>query len=122
MIEIILLIILIARPGIDPAVAVRVVRDAIMGSILANLLLCLGFCFLVGGLRQKAQRFDGVVSEVGTGLMFTAGFGLVIPTLFAFGINGNITSGGVDVNGAFEYLILRVSRATAIMLWIAFLV
>src|SRR5437762_13810930 len=35
-----------------------VVQAAIIGSILANLLLVLGAAFVVGGLRHGVQRFD----------------------------------------------------------------
>lgn len=49
-----------------------VIQAAILGSILATLLLCLGMCFFVGGMRRDEQEFDGVVSEVGNGLLLTA--------------------------------------------------
>jgi Ca2+:H+ antiporter len=49
-----------------------VIRDAILGSILATLLLCLGMCFFVGGMRRDEQNFDEAVSEVGNGLLMTA--------------------------------------------------
>jgi Ca2+:H+ antiporter len=35
---------------------VPVVQAAILGSILTNLLLCLGLCFFVGGLRMRVQK------------------------------------------------------------------
>ena len=54
---------------------IPVIQDAILGSILANLLLCLGLCFIAGGLRQKEQSFDEAVSEVGSGLLLVAGMG-----------------------------------------------
>ena len=50
----------------------KVIEDAILGSILATLLLCLGLCFFVGGMRQDEQKFDEAVSEVGNGLLLTA--------------------------------------------------
>ena len=37
---------------------VEVVRAAIIGSILGNVLLVLGLAFLAGGLRHGAQQFD----------------------------------------------------------------
>ena len=37
---------------------VDVVQAALVGSILANSVLVLGIAFLVGGLRNGAQRFD----------------------------------------------------------------
>jgi Ca2+:H+ antiporter len=52
---------------------VQVIRAAILGSILANMLLCLGACFLAGGLRNHEQDFHPAVSEAGSGLMLVAG-------------------------------------------------
>jgi len=34
---------------------IRIVQASLLGSILANLLLILGMCFLVGGLRFREQ-------------------------------------------------------------------
>lgn len=50
----------------------QVIRAAILGSILATLLLCLGMCFFAGGLRRDEQKFDETVSETGSGLLLTA--------------------------------------------------
>lgn len=52
---------------------VSVIRAAILGSILANMLLCLGSCFIAGGLKRKEQSFHPAVSEAGSGLMLVAG-------------------------------------------------
>ncbi len=49
-----------------------VIQAAILGSILATMLLCLGLCFFVGGLRRQEQSFDEAVSEAGTGLLLVA--------------------------------------------------
>lgn len=49
-----------------------VIKAAILGSILATMLLCLGICFFVGGMRQKEQTFSETISEAGHGLLFTA--------------------------------------------------
>lgn len=49
-----------------------VIRAAILGSILATLLLCLGMCFFVGGLKREEQTFHEQISEVGNGLLLTA--------------------------------------------------
>ena len=50
-----------------------VIRSAILGSILANLLLALGACFVSGGATREEQVFHEAVSEVGSGLMLVAG-------------------------------------------------
>ena len=49
-----------------------VIKAAILGSILATMLLCLGACFFVGGLRWTEQSFSDAVSETGSGLLLTA--------------------------------------------------
>lgn len=61
------------RQGEEPEIRVTVIRAAILGSILANLLLALGMCFIAGGLRHEEQVFHEVVSEVGSGLLLVAG-------------------------------------------------
>ena len=93
---------------------IPVIRAAILGSILANLLLCLGFCFFAGGLFREEQNFDEVVSEVGHGLLLMAGFGLLIPTAFYASLNGTYP---LDV---IEPKTLNISRITSVILLIAF--
>ena len=94
---------------------IPVIKDAILGSILANLLLCLGMCFFVGGMRRDKQVFDSVVSEVGSGLLLTGGFGLIIPCAFSLAVPADIDSLVLDL------LVLKISRATAVILLIAFI-
>jgi hypothetical protein len=67
-VEIILFLVLLVR-GSDQF---EVIQSAILGSILATMLLCLGMCFFVGGLRRDEQEFEEAVSEAGTGLLQTA--------------------------------------------------
>jgi Ca2+:H+ antiporter len=60
-----------------------VIQAAILGSILATLLLCLGMCFVAGGIRHTQQEFDEVVSEVGNGLLLTAYATQILPNTVA---------------------------------------
>ena len=94
---------------------IPVIRAAILGSILANLLLCLGFCFFMGGLRREEQTFDEVISEVGHGLLLMAGFGLLIPTAFFASLRGSID------DASLESKTLNISRITSVILLVAFL-
>jgi len=55
-----------------------VIQAAVLGSILATLLLCLGVCFFCGGLIYSEQTFNGAVSELGSDLLLTA---YVVPPL-----------------------------------------
>lgn len=68
-VEIILFMVLLTNHNVS---SFEVVKAAILGSILATMLLCLGMCFLVGGLGRHEQTFDDAISEVGSGLLFTA--------------------------------------------------
>lgn len=94
---------------------IPVIRSAILGSILANLLLCLGFCFFAGGLRRNEQEFDEVISEVGNGQLLMAGFGLLIPSAFYASLRGSIEDSVLEAN------VLHISRTTSVILLIAFL-
>ena len=95
---------------------IPVIRAAILGSILANLLLCLGFCFFAGGMRRDSQDFDEVISEVGNGQLLMAGFGLLIPTAYYSSLQGGAISEDVLVDN-----VLHISRITSVILLIAFL-
>lgn len=68
-VEIILFTVLVVRGEHN----IPIIRAAILGSILANLLLCLGLCFIAGGYRRHEQKFHEGVSEVGSNLMLVAG-------------------------------------------------
>jgi Ca2+:H+ antiporter len=50
----------------------QVIQAAILGSVLATQLLCLGVCFVVGGIRHTELEFAPVVGEVGSDLLLTA--------------------------------------------------
>jgi len=50
----------------------QVIQAAILGSVLATMLLCLGLCFFAGGLRRDEQSFSDTVSETGSNLLLVA--------------------------------------------------
>lgn len=73
LVEIIMFIVLIKR--YDPKAPVdttQVIRAAILGSILATMLFCLGFCFIAAGFKREETHFSEIVSEAGSGLLLTA--------------------------------------------------
>ncbi len=113
MVEIVLFMVLLHKNNADNLL-IPVIRAAILGSILANLLLCLGFCFFIGGLRRTEQEFDEVISEVGSGLLLMAGFGLLIPSAFFNSLNGSFPE------AILKEKVLNISRITAIILLVAF--
>ena len=112
-VEIVLFMVLITQPGQSN---IPVIRAAILGSILANLLLCLGLCFFIGGIFHPNQSFHEAISEVGSNLMLVACLGLIIPTVFYQSLTANFSADFI------EGRTIRISRITAILLLIAFLV
>ena len=60
---------------------VLVVQAALIGSILANLLLVLGLSFTVGGLRHGAQKIDSQRARATAVLMLLAVAAMVVPSL-----------------------------------------
>ena len=105
-VEIILFMVLIKK-GAD---GVPVIKAAILGSILANLLLCMGLCFISGGLRRSEQEFHEAVSEVGSNLMLVAGMGLIVPALFNADPKTQINKDEA----------LKISRGAAVILLLAY--
>jgi Ca2+:H+ antiporter len=60
---------------------VGVVQAALIGSILANVLLVLGLAFIVGGLKHGTQRFSADSARVVVVLLVLAVSVLMLPTL-----------------------------------------
>ncbi|KAI7082079.1 putative vacuolar cation/proton exchanger 2 [Hortaea werneckii] len=112
-VEIILFVVLIANDGGN----LGVIRAAILGSILANVLFCLGMCFFVGGIFHPQQTFHEAISEVGSNLMLVAAVGLVIPTIYYNSLaGGRLTAQEADAQA------LKISRGAAVVLLVAFFV
>lgn len=63
---------------------VRVVEAAIIGSILGNVLLVLGAAFLVGGLKNGRQAFDGGRARTLIALMILAVAAMLVPSLASY--------------------------------------
>jgi Ca2+:H+ antiporter len=113
----------------DEGNLIPIIQAAILGSILTNLLLCLGLCFFFGGLRQASQKFHAIVSEVGTGLLLVAAFGLLIPSAFYSALKSETV--GLAIPGMhvlhekfteakLQEDVLRISQSTSIALIVAF--
>lgn len=134
-VEIILFMVLVARTAQaqteeQSAEYISVLQAAIIGSIITNLLLCLGFCFFVGGLKNNEQQFHPVISETGSGLLLVAAFGVLIPSAFFTTLRGATaeSSGSSNTNGGESTLTLAtlnghtlgISHGTSIILMIAF--
>ena len=89
-----------------------------LGSILSNILLVLGCCFVASGIRRSESRFNETVASTMSSLMAVAATSLIIPaTLYASLQNSEQPNTEANV--------LLVSRGTAIimlMLYVLYLV
>ncbi|KAI4218158.1 MAG: hypothetical protein L6R36_009101, partial [Xanthoria steineri] len=114
----------------DEGNLIPIIQAAILGSILTNLLLCLGLCFFVGGLQKTTQKFHSAISETGNGLLLVAAFGLLIPSAFYSALKGETTFGKNSLGfviledkftpETLQKDILKISQVTSIVLIIAF--
>ncbi|KAG8406928.1 Vacuolar membrane antiporter [Metarhizium acridum] len=93
-----------------------VVQSSMLGSILSNLLLVMGMCFLFGGLVHRGtngdgreQSFSAAVAQTTCSLMTLSSASLVIPAALYAVLSQN---GSQDKNSS----ILILSRGTAIVL------
>jgi Ca2+:H+ antiporter len=91
-----------------------------LGSILSNILLVLGCCFFVGGLRYREQSFNSTVASTMSSLMAVASASLIIPaTLYAAISNSPIPKhdeGKTDPDHDAQHNILILSHGTSIIL------
>ncbi|SMY23086.1 unnamed protein product [Zymoseptoria tritici ST99CH_1A5] len=133
-VEVILFVVLIAKhksntdegeDNGDEGNLIPIIQAAILGSIMTNLLLCLGLCFFFGGIRrhEKSQKFHAVISEVGSGLLLVAAFGLLIPSAFYSALKSETVSALQEkfTEGKLEEDIVRISQWTSIALIVAYL-
>lgn len=100
---------------------IRIVQSSMLGSILSNILLVLGCCFLAGGIHNTSsgtaegieQDFNSTVASTMSSLMAVAAAALIIPaTLYAALAN---SKSNTDDN------ILILSHGTAIILLILYI-
>ena len=61
-----------------------VVKAAITGSIIGNLLLGIGLAILLGGLGREKLEFNRTSSGMSSGLLMLACVGLIVPAIFHF--------------------------------------
>jgi Ca2+:H+ antiporter len=85
-----------------------------LGSILSNILLVLGCCFIAGGIRYNEQTFNSTVASTMSSLLAVASASLIIPaTLYAALAQSKESSS--------EDNILVLSHGTAIILLLVYI-
>jgi Ca2+:H+ antiporter len=67
------------------------VRGALIGGILANLLLALGAAFFLGGLRHHDQHFNPAATRTYSTMMFLAAVSMAVPSAFSGYFNAGET-------------------------------
>ncbi len=58
---------------------VDIVQESLIGSMLSNLLLVMGMCFIGGGINRVEQQFNVTVAQTSSSLQIMAAATLFIP-------------------------------------------
>ncbi|KAK3395368.1 Sodium/calcium exchanger protein-domain-containing protein [Sordaria brevicollis] len=61
---------------------IRIVQASLVGSVLVDLLLILGMCFIWGGLRYREQVYNSTVTQMSACLLTLSVLSLILPTAF----------------------------------------
>lgn len=83
---------------------IRIVQTSMLGSILSNILLVLGCCFIAGGYNRIQQKFNMTVAQTMASLMALSVSSLFIPAAFNVGFPNDFAH------------ILSLSRGTSLVL------
>ncbi|MCB9450460.1 MAG: calcium/proton exchanger [Anaerolineaceae bacterium] len=71
---------------------IDLVKASIIGSILGNLLLVLGFSILIGGLKNGLQTFDRRTAGLNATMLILVVVALMVPSLFDAAIQDNLAA------------------------------
>jgi Ca2+:H+ antiporter len=85
---------------------IRIVQASLLGSILANLLLILGMCLFIGGMRFREQIYNSTVTQMSACLLSLSVMSLLLPTAF----HASFTSAA-----AADRAVVKVSRGTSVV-------
>ncbi|CAR27117.1 hypothetical protein ZYGR_0I03900 [Zygosaccharomyces rouxii] len=90
---------------------VRIVQASMLGSLLSNLLLVLGFCFVAGGHNRLQQTFNQTAAQTMSSLLAISTASLLIPAAFRATIPIHKNQDWIV-----EKKILQLSRGTSLVL------
>lgn len=93
---------------------IKIVQASIVGSILSNLLLILGMCFLLGGLRYREQIYNNTVTQMSACLLSLSVISLLLPTAFHAAFSE-------ESSAAANAAVLKVSRGTSVILLLIYI-
>jgi Ca2+:H+ antiporter len=97
---------------------IRIVQASMLGSILSNILLVLGCCFIAGGIHHREQTFNSTVASTMSSLMAVASASLIIPATLYAALAKSDASGPKDMQDH----ILTLSHGTAIIMLIVYII
>jgi Ca2+:H+ antiporter len=89
-----------------------------LGSILSNILLVLGCCFIAGGFRGGEQTFNATIASAMSSLMAVAAVSLIIPATLYATIH---STGEHEINKALDAKVLMLSHGTAVILLVLYI-
>ena len=92
---------------------IRIVQAALLGSILSNLLLILGMCFVFGGLRFREQLYNATASQMSACLLSLSVVSLLLPTAFHASFSDMAVA---------DHVVLKVSRGTSVILLLVYII
>lgn len=99
---------------------VRIVQASMLGSILSNLLLVLGCCFVAGGFTRVQQTFNQTVAQTMSSLMALSTASLLIPAAFHASLPRPKSKHDFPNPDSSDGLILSLSRGVAVILLILY--
>lgn len=91
---------------------IRIVQASLLGSILSNLLLILGMCMVLGGLRFREQIYNSTVTQMSACLLSLSVISLLLPTAFHASFSSTDEA---------DSQVLKVSRGTSVILLIIYI-
>ncbi len=77
---------------------IDIVKASLTGSIIGNILLVLGASFLVGGLRNREQKFNLAGARIRSTLLSLAAIALIAPAAFHHTVDGMGTMNEVTLS------------------------
>jgi Ca2+:H+ antiporter len=96
---------------------IRIVQASMLGSILSNILLVLGCCFIAGGIKNPpSQHFNTTAASTMSSLMAVSSASLIIPATLYAAMNSSKKEGNHEA----DHDILLLSRGTALILLVLY--
>lgn len=92
-----------------------VVSMTLVGSMLSNLLLVTGSCFVLGGITFRTQAFSTTTVKAYSSMLVITLIGLMIPSVYSYHLYWN-RDGSDDEVDILNSETLAISRASAIVL------